>query len=104
MVTRMVFENYGVEKYYDSHMELTSRSLPLIKYKEPQKTGTNEGLGSHTDMSFASILHQMHVKGLEVKTKDGEWIVIDPSPSSFIFLAASGLQVRFDFYTLNGAN
>ena len=23
IVTRMVFENYGVEKYYDSHMEDT---------------------------------------------------------------------------------
>ncbi|KAB1214323.1 putative 2-oxoglutarate-dependent dioxygenase AOP1.2 [Morella rubra] len=90
-VTRMVFENYGVEKLYDSHMELTTRTLAFLKYKEPQKTGTNAGLKNHTDKHFTSILHQNRIRGLEIKTKD-DWIVYDPSPTSFIFLAADALQ------------
>ncbi|KAB1214322.1 putative 2-oxoglutarate-dependent dioxygenase AOP1.2 [Morella rubra] len=93
MVTRMVFENYGLEKYYGSHLELATLSLALLKYAEPQKSGTNEGIGIHTDKNFITILHQNHVKGLEIKTKDGEWIVFDPSPSSFLVLAGGGLQV-----------
>ncbi|GMY32838.1 2-oxoglutarate-dependent dioxygenase AOP3-like [Fagus crenata] len=95
MVTRMVFERYGVEKYYDSHMESTTHTLAILKYAEPHKTGTNEGLPNHTDKHFTSILHQNGVKGLEIKTKDGEWIGFDPSPSSFIFLAADALQVGY---------
>ncbi|KAK9997557.1 hypothetical protein SO802_022243 [Lithocarpus litseifolius] len=93
MVTKMVFENYGVGAYYDSHMESTTHSFGILKYIEPQKTGTNKGLDNHTDKHFTSILHQNHVKGLEIKTKDDEWIGFDPSPSSFIFLAGDGLQV-----------
>ncbi|KAF5465761.1 hypothetical protein F2P56_015739 [Juglans regia] len=102
MVTRMLFENYGVEKYYDSHMDLTTRSLGFLKYKErdidddgDQKTGLSrtEGLPSHADKHFTSILHQNRVKGLEIKTNDGEWICFDPSPTSFILLAAESLQV-----------
>lgn len=99
----MLFENYGVEKYYDSHMDLTTRSLGFLKYKERdidddddhQKTGWSrtEGLPSHADKHFTSILHQNRVKGLEIKTNDGEWICFDPSPTSFIFLAAESLQV-----------
>ena len=100
MVTRMLFENYGVEKYYDSHMESTTHSLGILKYTEPQKTGTNEGLPNHTDKQFTSILHQNGVKGLEIKTKDGEWIGFDPSPSNFIFLAGDALQVGYYFLIL----
>ncbi|KAG6726805.1 hypothetical protein I3843_02G084700 [Carya illinoinensis] len=93
MVTRMVFENYGAEKYYDSHLELTSRTLSLLRYKKHQKDGNNEGIKTHTDKHFTTILHQNRVRGLEVKTKDGEWIGFDPSPSSFLFLAGDALQV-----------
>uniref|UniRef100_A0A2N9IE73 Isopenicillin N synthase-like Fe(2+) 2OG dioxygenase domain-containing protein n=1 Tax=Fagus sylvatica TaxID=28930 RepID=A0A2N9IE73_FAGSY len=93
MVTRMIFENYGVEKYYDSHIESTTHTFAFLKYKEPQNTGTNTGLKNHTDNYFTSIIHQNSVKGLEIKTKHGEWIGFDPSPSTFVFLAADALQV-----------
>ncbi|KAM4114058.1 hypothetical protein ACJW30_04G042000 [Castanea mollissima] len=94
MVMRMVFENYGVEKYYDSLTESVTRTLGFIKYKEPQNTvSTCNALDRHTDKTFTTILHQNHVKGLEIKTKDDQWLGFDYSPSSFIFLAADALQV-----------
>ncbi|XP_050258796.1 probable 2-oxoglutarate-dependent dioxygenase AOP1 [Quercus robur] len=93
MVMRLVFENYGAEKYYNSHMESTTHTVAFLKYNEPQKTGTNTGLKNHTDKHFTFILHQNRIKGLEIKTKNGEWIGFDPSPSTFIFLAADALQV-----------
>ncbi|KAM1857989.1 hypothetical protein FF1_007885 [Malus domestica] len=52
VVTRMVFENYGVEKYHDAH-----------------------------------------VCGLEICTKDGDWIVFYPPPSSVIYLAGEVFQI-----------
>ena len=99
MVMRMVFENYGVGKHYNSLMESVTRTLGLIKYKEAQKTtNTCKALESHTDKTFTTILHQNRVKGLEIKTKDGQWLGFDYSPSSFIFLAADALQVSYYFY------
>ncbi|KAL2458719.1 2-oxoglutarate (2OG) and Fe(II)-dependent oxygenase superfamily protein [Forsythia ovata] len=87
VVMRMVAESYGIEKKYESLLESTSYLLRLIKYLGPEKNGTNLGIVPHTDKSFMSILHQHQVKGLEIKTKNDEWMVIDPSPSSFIVMA-----------------
>ena len=74
------------------NMESTAHSLVLLKYTEPKKTETNQGIPSHTDKHFTTIVHQNRVKGLEIKTKDGEWIGFDYSPSSFLFLACDALQ------------
>ena len=99
MVMRMVFENYGVEKYYDSLTESVTRTLGFIKYKDAQNiTSACNALDRHTDKTFTTILHQNQVKGLEIKTKDGQWVGFDYSPSSFILLAADALQVTYYFY------
>ncbi|KAK9927853.1 hypothetical protein M0R45_025019 [Rubus argutus] len=93
-VTRMVFENYGAGKYHDDHVQSTLYHLRFNKYKEPKKTGIDVGLGTHTDKTFTTILHQNHVNGLEINTKDDEWIGCEyPVPSSFLFLAGDVLQV-----------
>ncbi|KAL6334385.1 hypothetical protein AAG906_014787 [Vitis piasezkii] len=55
------FESYGVGKYYDSHLE------PM------------------------TYLLRNQVKGLEVETKDGEWISLELSPSSFAVIAGDAL-------------
>ncbi|KAM2503814.1 hypothetical protein PS1_037798 [Malus domestica] len=95
VVTRMVFENYNVEKYHDDHVQSIVSTLRFMKYKKPEKTGTGQGLPAHTDKTFTTILilHQNHVKGLEIYTKDNKWIGFDPLPSSFLFMACDGLQV-----------
>ncbi|RVW28963.1 putative 2-oxoglutarate-dependent dioxygenase AOP1.2 [Vitis vinifera] len=61
LVTKMIFESYGVGKYSDSHLE------PM------------------------SYLLRNQVKGLEVETKDGEWISLELSPSSFAVIAGDAL-------------
>ncbi|RXH84109.1 hypothetical protein DVH24_027008 [Malus domestica] len=92
VVTRIVFENYGVEKYHDAHVQSTSYHLRFNKYKNPKKTG-DVGLTPHTDNSFSTILHQNQVCGLEMYTKDGDWIVFDPLPSSVIYLEGDVFQI-----------
>lgn len=91
----MVFENYGVDKYHDNHIESSFYCLQFAKYMEPKKAGSNVGLVSHTDKNFTSILHQKQVNGLEIYTKYGEGIGFDPHrlPSSFIFIATDVFQV-----------
>ena len=98
MVMRMVFESYGVEKHYQSHIDSIDPHFGLSKYSEPKENQSNVGLQAHMDKSFADILDQNYVKGLEVKTKDGEWIAFEPTPSHFVFLAGEALMVRTDQY------
>lgn len=86
-VMKMVAESYGIEEHYKTLLGSTTYLLRLIKYLSPQDTERNLGIVPHTDKSFMSILHQQEVKGLEIKTKDGKWIEVDPSPSSFIVMA-----------------
>ena len=93
MVMRMVSEAYGIEKNYESLLGSMSYLLRLIKYRRPHENEKNLGIVPHTDKSFMSILQQDQVKGLEIKTKDGEWMVIDPSPFSFIVMAGDVCMV-----------
>ncbi|CAI9753675.1 unnamed protein product [Fraxinus pennsylvanica] len=92
VVMRMVAESYGIEKEHESLLGSISYLLRLIKYRGPEINGTNLGIVPHTDKSFMSILHQHQVKGLEIKTKDDEWMAIDPYPSSFVVMAGDAFM------------
>ncbi|KAJ8756140.1 hypothetical protein K2173_024687 [Erythroxylum novogranatense] len=84
LLVMMLLESYGLEKHYESHINSTTYLLRLLKYRRSQ-ADTNLGFKGHTDKSFMSILHQNHVKGLEIRTQDGEWIPYLPSShTSFV--------------------
>ncbi|KAE8680754.1 pleiotropic drug resistance protein 1-like isoform 1 [Hibiscus syriacus] len=88
MVKRMVFESYGVGKYYGSHIKATDYLLRLINYRVPHEDEREiDACPDHTDKSFMTILHDNEVAGLQVKTKDGDWIGVEPSGSSFLVIA-----------------
>ncbi|XP_038722105.1 probable 2-oxoglutarate-dependent dioxygenase AOP1 [Tripterygium wilfordii] len=91
MVCRMVFESLGVEKYLQKHMDSTDYLLKFMKYSPLDQntaasTGPHIGLPSHTDKSTISILYDNEVGGLELQTKNGEWISIQLSPDKFFVL------------------
>ncbi|XVE52009.1 hypothetical protein DITRI_Ditri02bG0085900 [Diplodiscus trichospermus] len=87
-VKKMVFESYGVEKYCDSHIKSTEYLLRLIKYRVPEENEQDlDGCPDHTDKSFITILHDNQVAGLQIKTKDGNWIGVEPSGSTFVVMA-----------------
>ncbi|KAL6137685.1 hypothetical protein ACLB2K_062974 [Fragaria x ananassa] len=92
MVTKMVFENYGVERLYESHMASTTYLLRCFYYREPQLDETDMGLHPHTDKTFISILHQDEINGLQIKSKEGQWIDVEPSPSSFLVMAGDAFM------------
>nr|GEU99207.1 probable 2-oxoglutarate-dependent dioxygenase AOP1 [Tanacetum cinerariifolium] len=90
IVMKMIAKSYGIEEHYSPLLGSTTYLLKLIKYLSPQGDERNLGIVPHTDKTFMSILYQDEVKGLEIKTKDGEWIEYDPSPSSFVVMAGDG--------------
>ncbi|KAI3418996.1 Fe2OG dioxygenase domain-containing protein [Psidium guajava] len=83
----MVFEGCGVGEYCDSHTESITYLLRILKYKKPSEDEVNINPVAHTDKTFLSILYQNNVRGLEVMTKDGEWVTFESSPSSFMVMA-----------------
>ena len=91
---RMVAETYGVEKDCESLLGSIYYLLRLIKYRAPREDESNVGLFPHADQTFMSILHQAQVNGLEIMTKNGDWMLIDSlSPSSFIVMAGDVCMV-----------
>ncbi|KAI7752047.1 hypothetical protein M8C21_009228 [Ambrosia artemisiifolia] len=92
IVMRMVAKSYGIEEHYESLIGPTTYLLKFIKYISPQGDDINMGIIPHTDKTFMSILHQNEVKGLEIQTKNGEWIEVDPSSSSFIVMAGDAFM------------
>ena len=94
MVARMIFESYGVKKYYDAYIDTTTYLLRLLKNRAPRENEPNLGFITHTDKSFTTILHQNQVNALEVETRDGNRINVDfSSPSSFVVIAGDALMV-----------
>ncbi|KAL2516553.1 2-oxoglutarate (2OG) and Fe(II)-dependent oxygenase superfamily protein [Forsythia ovata] len=87
-VVRMVFDSYGVEKYYDSHIKSANYLCRVMKYREAKINESKMGFVSHTDKDFISTIHQNQVNGLEIKAKDGEWFGVELSSSSSIIVMA----------------
>ncbi|XVE74755.1 hypothetical protein DITRI_Ditri12bG0043300 [Diplodiscus trichospermus] len=90
-VTRMVFESYGAGNYYDYYMKVSNYLLRYFYYRKPETNESNTGLNPHTDKTILSIIHQGRISGLEVKFKDGQWVDVQPSPTSFVVLAGEAL-------------
>ncbi|XP_073128000.1 probable 2-oxoglutarate-dependent dioxygenase AOP1 [Henckelia pumila] len=86
IVRKLVLESLGLEKYIDEHIESTNYLVRVQKYDAPKSHETEIGLTAHTDKNMVTILYQNEVDGLEVQKKDGQWILVEPSPDSFIVM------------------
>ncbi|KAF3650905.1 putative gibberellin 3-beta-dioxygenase 3-like [Capsicum annuum] len=91
MVVKMVFESYGVEKYYETHVKSVNYLARVMKYREAQAEEAKLGFVAHTDKSFMSTIHQNQVNGLEIKGKDGQWFGVELSPSSIVVMAGDAI-------------
>ncbi|XP_038718245.1 probable 2-oxoglutarate-dependent dioxygenase AOP1 [Tripterygium wilfordii] len=91
-VIRMLFESYGVERFVENYVRSIDYQLRFFGYRVPQEDESDVGVKPHTDKSFMTILYQNQVDGLQAKTKDGEWVDVKLSPSSFLVLAGDALM------------
>lgn len=94
IIRKMILESLGVEKYMEEHMNSTNYRLRVMKYKGPQTSDTKLGLSPHTDKNFVTILYQNQVEGLEMMTKDEQWISYKPSSESFVVVLGDSMHVN----------
>jgi len=100
IIRKMILESLGVEKYMEEHMNSTNYRLRVMKYKGPQTSDTKLGLSPHADKNFVTILYQNQVEGLEMMTKDGQWISYKPSSSgSFVVVLGDSMHVNSIHYS-----
>ncbi|KAI3727210.1 hypothetical protein L1987_67021 [Smallanthus sonchifolius] len=92
MVKKMVFEGLNLTKYLKEHLEATNYHLKVMKYRAAEASESTMGLDSHADTSILTILHQNGVQGLELRTKDGDWITVNVSPNSFVVMAGESFN------------
>ncbi|PON57955.1 Oxoglutarate/iron-dependent dioxygenase [Parasponia andersonii] len=94
VILRMITESLGMKKHYDSLVENTSSVLRLMKYRvaPPSSDSVQLGLVAHTDKSALTILCQNQVQGLELLTKQGNWIQVKLPEASFIVFVGDALK------------
>ncbi|CAL8153290.1 unnamed protein product [Prunus armeniaca] len=94
-VEQLLFESYGIGKQYESVGSSNGHLLRFIRYTVPEDKDATVRFPSHTDINFTTIVVQHDVAGLEVRTKEGDWISVECKPSQvqFVFMAGDGLQV-----------
>nr|XP_043624050.1 probable 2-oxoglutarate-dependent dioxygenase AOP1 [Erigeron canadensis] len=93
IVKKMVFQCLDLERYLEDQMNSTSYLLKLMKYRAPEPNESDIGLHTHTDTNIMTILHQDEIGGLEILTKNDEWIRVNAAPNSFVIVAGESLNV-----------
>lgn len=83
-----------VEKKFGSEFKNCEGYFRINHYTPPEsvKGDVVEGLGMHTDMSCITILYQDENGGLQVRSKEGKWMDIDPREDALVVNIGDLLQ------------
>ncbi|WMV20550.1 hypothetical protein MTR67_013935 [Solanum verrucosum] len=84
------------EQKFASEFKNCHGYLRVNNYTPPESTENVqekvEGLGMHTDMSCITIVYQDEVGGLQVRSKEGKWMDIDPCQDTLVVNIGDLLQ------------
>ncbi|KAL5810827.1 hypothetical protein ACOSQ3_027566 [Xanthoceras sorbifolium] len=74
------------KKFYESEFSKCHGYLRIINYSPPESVEEEEveGLGMHTDMSCVTIVYQDEIGGLQVRSKEGKWLNINPCEDTLV--------------------
>lgn len=61
--------------------------------KQEENTDSTLRFASHKDKNFTTLVVQHDVGGLEVNTKEGDWINIECAPPQFLFMACGSHEL-----------
>ena len=87
-------EGLGVAKYHDALSASTWHLFRMSEYQAPSAAEKTVRFGSHQDSNLLSVVCQHEVEGLETQTRDGQWVLVRPSPTSLVVMVGNALRVR----------
>ncbi|KAK6125157.1 hypothetical protein DH2020_041098 [Rehmannia glutinosa] len=93
-VMKMVTSSYNLEKYYDPLIQSSFYMTRVMKYHSPGENKSDIGILPHKDKNFIAVIGTNEIKGLQIETRDGDWIDFEPSPGKFIVIVGEALMVR----------
>ncbi|KAK6925829.1 Non-hem dioxygenase N-terminal domain [Dillenia turbinata] len=74
-----------VKKFYKKEFSKCHGYLRINNYLPPCNDAKEvEGLGMHTDMSCITIVYQDDTGGLQVRSKEGKWLEINPCEGTLV--------------------
>ncbi|KAI3720695.1 hypothetical protein L2E82_31686 [Cichorium intybus] len=83
MLLMCLGEDFG--KKFEPEFSNSEGYLRIINYSPPKSIGKDiEGLGMHTDMSCITIVYQDENGGLQVRSKEGKWLDINPCEETLV--------------------
>ncbi|KAF9685655.1 hypothetical protein SADUNF_Sadunf03G0077000 [Salix dunnii] len=77
----------SAEKFYESDFSNCHGYLRINSYSPPGSAVDGkevEGLGMHTDMSCVTIVCQDEIGGLQVRSREGKWMDINPCADTLV--------------------
>lgn len=87
-------EGLGVAKYHDALSASTWHLFRMSEYQAPSAAEKTVRFGSHQDTNLLSVVCQHEVEGLEMQTRDGQWVLVKPSPTSLVVMVGQALRVQ----------
>ncbi|KAI3471147.1 hypothetical protein Pfo_027810 [Paulownia fortunei] len=88
IILEMVIKCLGTdsEVKFESEFKNCHGYLRMNNYSPPECIDKQEieGLGMHTDMSCITIVYQDDIGGLQVRSKEGQWMDINPHENTLV--------------------
>jgi isopenicillin N synthase-like dioxygenase len=72
--------------YFTRRIDRGIMALRLLRYPPHPGTfdGTLHGAAPHTDYGTITLLAQDGTGGLDLRTRDGQWLAVEPTPRAFV--------------------
>jgi isopenicillin N synthase-like dioxygenase len=88
------------EDYFDEYIRKPEAGMRILRYPAQQHpVDEQNGIGAHTDVECFTIVTQDGSGGLEVLSKEGQWIKARPIPGSFVVnIADCFMRQTNDFF------
>ena len=84
-------ECFAIDLGMPDHAFVEPHSKPMAQLRllhypslDPESYPNQMGAGEHTDYGSVAILAQDHTGGLEIRSRSGEWIPVEPMAGAFV--------------------
>ncbi|GLJ24153.1 hypothetical protein SUGI_0460790 [Cryptomeria japonica] len=93
-ISKIILASLGldIKTFYHSDFEKCTSSIAINSYLSNGNSMEEEIMHSHTDTGCLTILHNDNQQGLQVLSKQGKWLDVNPLPHSFLVIVGDSLK------------